>query len=124
MKKILIVMLCCFFITKLAAQEKQYYHQLGASVSMFSGIGLSYKYFFTDIIAAKVTGMFIPMNTIMEIVIIIVITVLNFKCILINPRLYHSFFYLVLTNGIVKTKTIILTKHLKRLLLVPASVWI
>lgn len=58
MKKILIVMLCCFFITKLAAQEKQYYHQLGASVSMFSGIGLSYKYFFTDIIAAKVTGMF------------------------------------------------------------------
>lgn len=62
MKKVLLVLVAFLTISSLSAKESFMHHQLGPSASMFSGAGLSYKYIFNNIWAAKTTA-FVYYNT-------------------------------------------------------------
>ena len=55
MKKALLILLAFLTVSSLSAKPEFLQNQLGASASMFSGAGLSYKYIFDDTWAAKTT---------------------------------------------------------------------
>ncbi len=55
MKKAIIILLAFLTVSSLSAKESIMHNQLGASASVFSGVGLSYKYIFNNIWAAKTT---------------------------------------------------------------------
>ncbi len=55
MKKAIIILLALLTVSSLSAKESIMHNQLGGSASTFSGVGISYKYIFNNIWAAKTT---------------------------------------------------------------------